>query len=112
MASGVDTHTCTHARTHAHTRTHTHTHTHTLWQNKSDFKKPGARRPVCLVQQCFIQCTLTTRIISCGLHEYACVALLLSWNLCSRDFIIAPLCVCVYISLYARTISLDGNKFS
>ena len=45
------THTHTHARTHAHTHTHacththTHTHTHTLWRNKSDYKKPGMRRP-------------------------------------------------------------------
>ena len=25
---------------------YTHTHTHILWQNESDYRKPGARRPV------------------------------------------------------------------
>ena len=37
MALGVDTHT--------HIHTHTYTHTRILWQNESDFKKPGACRP-------------------------------------------------------------------
>ena len=33
------------AYTHTHIHTCIHAHTHMLWQNESDYKKPGARRP-------------------------------------------------------------------
>ena len=52
--------------------------------------------------------------ISCGWlfsFDYACVALLLSMNLCSHDFVISP-CILMFIEVRMHVLEMfDGNKF-